>query len=135
MLSGRFASSSASQYHELLPSLKDLVTYIQQKICANDASCKASAEALRSVDYLDVDYDTISQSFTMSAFWHTSPNSRTWNEKVDNRGGSMKVEVGVLSKEKATHPEELSLGGFLAVIGEDSKPSTLQRFPSFAGLG
>ena len=40
----------------------------------------------------------------------------------------MKVEVGVLAIEKATQPEELSLGGFLAVLGEDTKPST-QDYP------
>ena len=124
VLSERFASSSAYQYHELLPSLIDLVTYIQQKLCANDGPCKARSDTLRSADYLDVDYDTISQSFTVSASWHTSPSPGTWDERIDNRGGSVKVEVGVLANEKATRPEELSLGGYLTVLGEDKEPST-----------
>jgi len=120
----RFASSSAYQYHELLPSLNDLVTYLQQKLCANDGPCKARSDTLRSADYLDVDYNTISQSLTVGASWHTSPNSGTWDHRIDNRGGSVKVEVGVLANEEATQPEELSLGGYLAVLGEDKKLRT-----------
>lgn len=42
-----------------------------------------------------------------------------------------RLEVGILSPEKATEPEELSLGGFLTVIGEDDKPKpTLFSFPA-----
>jgi hypothetical protein len=41
------------------------------------------------------------------------------------------MEVGILSVAPAQEPEELSLGGFLTVIGEDTKPSpTLFSFPS-----
>lgn len=124
MLSERFASSSAYQYHGTLPSLQDLVTYIQIKVCANDESCKTRSKHLIYADYLDVDYDTISQSFIVSVFWHTGPSLGIWDERIDNRRGSVKVEVGVLANEKATQPEELSLGGFLVVLGEDKKPST-----------
>ncbi|KAK3716847.1 protease B nonderepressible form [Vermiconidia calcicola] len=42
-----------------------------------------------------------------------------------------RTEVGTLQVEKATEAEELSLGGFLTVIGEDDHPSkTLFSFPS-----
>ena len=41
------------------------------------------------------------------------------------------MEVGILSVEKALQAEEISLGGFLTVVGEDNKPSpTLFSFPS-----
>ena len=33
------------------------------------------------------------------------------------------VEVGLLANEKATEPEEVSLEGFLAVLGKDKNPS------------
>lgn len=121
VLSERFASSSAYQYHNLLPSLRDLVTYIQHKVCADETSCKTRSKALNSADYLDIDYDTISQSITISAFWHIAPGSGKWDERIESCGESVKVEVGVLANEKATQPEELSLGGFLAVLGEDKK--------------
>lgn len=124
MISERFASSAAYQYYKLLPSLKELVTYIQQKVCGQDDSCKVKANALNHADYLDMDYDTISQSLVLNAFWHVSPHSDTWEDKISIRQGSTKVEVGVLANEKPTQPEELSLGGFLAILGEDAKPST-----------
>jgi hypothetical protein len=42
-----------------------------------------------------------------------------------------RLEVGILSVEKAIQPEELSLGGFLTVLGENTKPSpTLFSFPA-----
>ncbi|MCJ1256631.1 protease B nonderepressible form [Lignoscripta atroalba] len=122
--SERFASSAAFQYYSLLPSLADLITYIQQKICLRDDKiCFAEATTLESADYLDIDYDTISQALVLSIFRHQSPKSASWNEQIHNHGGAVKVEVGVLANEKPTEPEELSLGGFLAVIGEDDKPS------------
>lgn len=76
-----------------------------------------------SANYLDIDYDTISQSLVLSAFWHSPPLTGAWDERIDNSQPSGKVEVGVLANEKPAQPAELSLGGFLAVLGEDSKPS------------
>ncbi|KAL2036992.1 hypothetical protein N7G274_010277 [Stereocaulon virgatum] len=131
VLSERFASSAAYQYYELLPSLKELVTYIQQKVCADNVLCKGRADALNQAEYVDIDYDTISQSLVISAFWHSNATTGSWDEQIDNQGGSVKIEVGVLANEKATRPEELSLGGFLAVLGEDIKLNpTLFSFPS-----
>ena len=37
-------------------------------------------------------------------------------------GDKAKVEVGVLANEVPTEPEELKLGGWLTVVGEDEKP-------------
>ena len=124
MISERFASSAAYQYYKLLPSLKELVIYIQQKVCGQDDLCKVKANALNHADYLDMDYNTISQSLVLNAFWHVSPQLDAWEDKISIRQESTKVEVGVLANEKPTQPEELSLGGFLAILGEDVKPST-----------
>ena len=109
----------------MLPSLGDLIIYIQQKICAHeDRACHASAASLDSAHYLDIDYDAISQALVLNAFRSQSPSSRIWNEKIQNLRGSTNLEVGVLANEVPTKPEELSLGGFLTVVGEDEKPST-----------
>jgi len=125
LISELFASSSAWQYHSALPSLKDLVTYIEQKICPpGSETCHKEAHTLASASYLDIDYDTISQVVVLSAFWPESPNSPTWDEQIQNSEGADQVEVGVLANEQPVEPEELSLGGFLTVIGEDDKPST-----------
>lgn len=125
LISERFASSSAWQYHSALPSLSELVTYIEQKICPPTSQrCHSEAQSLASASYLDIDYDTISQVVVLSAFWHEPPSSLTWEEQIENSEGADQVEVGVLANEQPTEPEELSLGGFLTVVGEDDKPST-----------
>lgn len=64
---------------------------------------------------------------SVAAYWTT----RTWNLDITNAAGKDRVEVGLLSVEEPLQPEELSLGGFLTVVGEDSKLSpTLFSFPS-----
>lgn len=137
MTSERFKSSTALQYHDLGPSLKDLVTYIQLKICTpSDELCIAKASSLSAVDYLDIDYDAISQSLTLTTFQHKAPPPGAWTEKIQKRGISAKTEVGVLASEKAIEPEQLSLGGFLATVGESTKLSAPLKisviFPCFS---
>ena len=85
--------------------------------------CKSKAEILEYADYLDFDYDAISQTVVLSAFWHGNQSSGTWDESIDNRGGSDQAEIGVLTTEKPKNLEEVSLGGFLVVLGEDKKLS------------
>ena len=46
-----------------------------------------------------------------------------WSEHIRNERGGAKVEVGMLSNEQPIEPEELSLSGYLTVLGEDEKPS------------
>ncbi|KKA18750.1 hypothetical protein T310_7299 [Rasamsonia emersonii CBS 393.64] len=135
ILSQRFASTSALQFHSLLPSLADLVTYIQQVICnPNDTDCQSHASSLLSADSVDIDYDSISHSLTFSGFWSKPPEGQDgWTEDIrkHNKGTNEKVEVGLLAAQKAVEPEELSMGGFLTVIGEDKKlKPTLFSFPS-----
>ena len=104
--------------------MTDLATYLQHKVCPEtDESCRLRAASLNSTDYLDVDYDAISQSLVLSAFWHSPPQAGVWDERITNSQASTKVEVGVLANEKPTEPEELSLAGFLAIVGEDRKLS------------
>ncbi|KAL2010408.1 hypothetical protein VTN00DRAFT_6215 [Thermoascus crustaceus] len=133
ILSERFASTSSSQFHSLLPSLSNLVTYIQQKACrASDAECQNRAVSILSADYVDIDYDSISHALTISGYWSKSPQGDGWTEEIKKRElGADKVEVGLLSSEPATEPEELKVGGFLAVVREnDNLKPTLFSFPS-----
>ena len=101
-----------------------MVTYVEQKICPSlGEACYIKAGLLKSADYLDVDFDTISQALTLITFQHRPQNLGLWNEQINNHGGTTRVEVGVLANETPREPEELSLGGFLTIIGEDDKPS------------
>ncbi|PLB43188.1 PIG-X-domain-containing protein [Aspergillus steynii IBT 23096] len=133
ILSTRFASTAAYQYHALLPSLDTLVSYIQNKVCAASGSeeCLRHAASLASADSLDINYDSISHALTLTGYWARSP-SGGWTEKIQKQAaGAGQVEVGFLGTEKALEPEEIKMGGLLGVVGSDDqlKP-TLFSFPS-----
>ncbi|KAI9847798.1 MAG: protease B nonderepressible form [Sclerophora amabilis] len=126
--SERFASSTALQYFQLLPSLDVLTAYMQHNACpSTDRSCDERISILRSAGSVDIDYDAISHMLVFKAFWDAAPSSGLWAEDIQNSSEKDKVEVGVLAKEKATEPEELSFSGFLTVVGEDDKPGEFRR--------
>jgi hypothetical protein len=84
------------------------------------------ASSLLTADSVDIDYDSISHALTISAFWSQPPRRQNrWTEEITRHKNakSERVEVGVLANERATDPEDLSVGGFLAVVGEDRKLS------------
>lgn len=123
--SDRFTTSSAFQYYQLLPSLGNVAAYIQNKICPTlGDDCSAFASNLPAADYVDVDFDTISQALVFNVFRHNSADPGGWTGQIASVSTTGKIEVGVLANEPPTEPEELSLGGFLTVLGEDEKPST-----------
>jgi hypothetical protein len=125
-----------------VPSLQQLVNYIREKICktsSDQQTCEDQASALARASYLDIDFDIISHALVINAFWATAPYFNMWTEKIasDTKGPSSsidsnsKIEIGVLNAESTKEPEELSLAGFLTVLGEDEKASpTHFSFPS-----
>lgn len=119
------SSEPSLQFHEALSSPNNLVTYIQQKICPESHSrCQEHAASLLSADSLDIDYDSSSHSLVVSGYWSKSPDENGWTEDIRRDGtGFEKVEVGLLALEKANDPQELSVGGFLGVVGETEKLS------------
>ena len=124
ILSERFALSSTWQYHQVLPSLRDFVDYVQKKACSpGDSVCGQQVERLRKTSYVDMDFDAISQTLVINAFWKEAPSAEGWTERFSSKGDENAVEIGVLANEKATEAEELSFGGFLAVVGSGEKPS------------
>ena len=123
-MSERFTASAAFQYYQFISSLDNLIVYVEQKICPGRGDvCYAYAKSLASANYVDIDFDTISQALIISGFRHAPHDPLGWDEQISNFDGSTRVEVGVLANEKPTEPEELSLGGFLSILGEDDKPS------------
>ena len=141
LVSSRFASASSLHYHSTLPSLSNLVAYMQQKFCPrSDIACIHSVSLLNIADSLDIDYDAISHALTFTAYWSKPPPAffdpitaetfyDSWTVTVNALAD--RVEVGVLSAEAAPDPSELQLSGFLTVVGEDKAPApTLFSFPS-----
>lgn len=73
-----------------------------------------------------MDYDSISHALILNGFWSHAPSPAGWTENIrQDEGVTDKVEIGVLSQETSSDVEELKLGGFLTVVGEDIKPSPL----------
>ena len=124
----RFSLSAATQYYSPLENISDFVEYFKYKLCRkSEPECLARVSKLLSASSIDVDFDTISHALTLTAYW--AP--QTWGLDLSNKASNDRLEVGVLSVESPREPEELSLGGFLTVVGEDSKPSpTLFSFPA-----
>lgn len=107
----------------------NVAAYVQHKICSElGVECSAFASNLAAADYIDFGFDTISQALVVNVFRHKSTDPGGWTEQITSAGTTSKVEVGVLANEQPTEPEELSLGGFLTVLGEDDKPSTFHFY-------
>ncbi|KAL2074922.1 hypothetical protein VTL71DRAFT_8702 [Oculimacula yallundae] len=128
----RFSHSSASQYYSPLPNLLNLISYLAHKLCITppvDPTCLPRIEGLYKASTLEIDFDTISHALTITAFFPPSTQPLQISKLVTSP--SSRLEIGILSVEKAKEVEELSLGGFLTVLGENTKPSpTLFSFPA-----
>ncbi|CAL3964667.1 unnamed protein product [Diplocarpon coronariae] len=130
----RFSHSAASQYYSPLPTLLDFTSYLTHKLCpsrsaTSDFSCISRVQALLSASTLDLDFDTISHVVTLSVFF--APKTQALSLSKPSSFSPSRMEVGILSVEKALETEELSLGGFLTVLGESTKPApTLFSFPA-----
>lgn len=76
-----------------------------------------------SVAYLDIDYDIKSSGLVVAAYWDSGPgNNGDWNDHIQNTRFE-RHEIGVLTQDKADAAEDVGLGGWLVVIGQDDKPS------------
>lgn len=127
ILSTRFAASTSAQFYTRLPSLDSLVAYIERGVCSSSSdpdNCRQQAEALRSADSLDINYDSISHALTVSGFWASAPEGG-WTEEIAKpvRQGTDQIEVGLLGAEPAREPEEIKMGGLLGVVGNDDQLS------------
>ena len=124
----RFSRSAAFQYYQPLELLDHFIEYTGYKLCRkSDDECWKRVSNLVFASSVDIDFDTISHALTITALWEP----QTQDFEVKNSRTNDRMEVGILSVESPKEPEELSLGGFLTVVGEDTKPKpTLFSFPA-----
>ncbi|KAK3060603.1 hypothetical protein LTS18_008178 [Coniosporium uncinatum] len=116
----------------MVPSLTNLIIYLGQKFCREgDVACHRQALSLSKASNIDIDYDTISHALIFKALWSDDPSGGAWNEDLQKVREDDSLEVGVLNNETPEEKEELKLGGFLTVVGDDdhAKPA-LFSFPS-----
>ncbi|RMZ91216.1 hypothetical protein DV736_g1532, partial [Chaetothyriales sp. CBS 134916] len=142
-IQGPIDSSSALQYYSVLPSLSSLVAYIQRTACLRgDVTCLHTASLLNIADGLDIDYDGMSRTLTVTAFWSKPPavlfdpigewtTYDVWNVDIQRTGANERIEVGILNPSAAKDAYELQLSGLLTLVGEDDHPKpTRFHFPS-----
>ena len=133
ILSTRFSSSASTQFYTILPSLHQLVAKLQATVCRpSDTICTHSIALLNLANYLDIDFDSISQTVTLSPYWSKPPetllnpveDSVTYNEwalQIDSSPND-KIEVGVLkSSETPTEKPQIHMEGYIAAVGDDEK--------------
>jgi hypothetical protein len=139
-----FSTTPALQYHSVLPDLDQLVAYLQRTICPHSSlSCIHSTALLATSDSFDVSWDTISSTLTVAAFWSHPPSflvdpeagtksNNAWSISIETPPAESRAEVGILSVEPSkSDPHELTLSGFLTVLGQDTKPKpTRFSFPT-----
>ena len=105
----------------------DLVTFIQMRLCGEDQyPCRLRAHDLNWADYIDIDYDAVSNAFTIRAFWANSrAEDLMWYEThLKGTDPSDTLEVGVLMNEIPDEEEELRYSGFLTQVGNDKEPGS-----------
>ena len=132
IFSERFASSASYHFYSALPSLRTLQEYLLHKVCTVDTTgqCVQKVKPLKHADYIDIDFDSVSQAVNLRILRSKPPSTKFWQERISQTGDS-RVEVGLLAAEVSREPEKQSFRGLLAVLGEDSKPSkhsTTQQF-------
>lgn len=134
ILSTDFTTASALQYYSVLPSLAQFIDYLLDHLCPtteSESSCHAAINQLRDASHLDLDYDTLASTLTVTALW-PRPISLTsgWSTNITNALLD-KTELGVFSSSPAANPTDLQLEGFLVDVGEHDAPKpTLFFFPS-----
>lgn len=146
IISERFASGATLQYYSVLPSTRYLAAYIQRNICkSSDVVCTHSAALLNIASYIDIDYDALSHTLSLTTYWSKPPEVlmdpvgewttyNHWNLAI-NGSPADRNEVGILRPSTelspAASPGEVQMEGFLTVLGQDDTPKpTLFSFPS-----
>lgn len=112
--------------------MQSLVSFIRNTTChrhkTDGTECHDRAESLLTADSVDLDYDSISHTLTVTGLW-SSPPKGGWTEDIHKPASSAdQVEFGLLGAEKGIEAEEIKMGGLLAVVGQDKK---LSMSPSF----
>jgi hypothetical protein len=108
-----------------LPNLRDLPKTIRDRFTLDGMLFEKFAGAVSDADYVDMDYDSISQAVVVTIHWSESPRQPEggWTESISVPDNESTIEIGVLSHESNSDPEDIQFGGFLTVLGRDDSPS------------
>lgn len=134
--SGRFATTSTYQYFRHAPIREEIARWLLREPCQpslkrgeTNRVCSENFYAMiREATYVDLDFDAIGHALVLIIVWnppkiHGEGKGELEGPWISKLRKEDRVEVGTLQAESSTEMEELSLGGFLTVLGEDEKPS------------
>jgi hypothetical protein len=129
-LSERFSMSASLQYYAYLDSVVDSIANFQTLFCASENGlCRLLGQQLHTAAYVDVDYDTITRAVVLTAVWSKAQTPDGWSEVIELPTADSTIEIGVLSHEPNSDPEDVQFGGFLTVLGQDTAPSMSSSQP------
>ncbi|KAF3894903.1 hypothetical protein GTR04_2958 [Trichophyton interdigitale] len=116
----------------LLPSLHQLITYLDQYICQENTECSNRIASISSASSLDIDYNDSTAHLTVAAYWPDAPEKTGWTEVINEpKYDGDRVEIGILAEQTPLKPEEVRVGGMLADIGRKAELTpTLFSFSS-----
>ncbi|CCU82741.1 unnamed protein product [Blumeria hordei] len=125
------------QFYSPLSSIAKLEDYLQNMAYSRlppsiSEQCSKRLSSLISATQLDISFTGSSQSFSISSFTPTGTKSLflQFSEELSDKYKT-RHEIGFLTSSKANNPEDISVSGFLTVIGDDKKlKPTLFSFPS-----
>ncbi|KAF3926075.1 hypothetical protein ABW20_dc0109657 [Dactylellina cionopaga] len=106
--------------------LSAMLKPLSNKVCGPaKKSCKEKIVGFGSASSVDLKYDAISQTLELNVLWgsYSSGNSKdgSWDTLIEPDTPTSLIEVGVLGTGGNSPPEEITLEGKLAVVGQDEK--------------
>ncbi|CAD6502372.1 BgTH12-04964 [Blumeria graminis f. sp. triticale] len=115
------------QFYSPLSSIAKFEEYLQNIVCSRlppsfSEECSKRLSSLISATYLDISFTGSSQSLSISSFAPTSAKSLflQFSEELSIKYKT-RHEIGFLTSSKANKPEDISISGFLTVIGDNKK--------------
>jgi hypothetical protein len=108
----------------LVPDPRKLPHELRDRFYPDNSLFEEFVEAVEGADYVDMDYDAATQTVVVtfhSTKFFLEPGS--WMETISLPSSESTVEIGVLSHELNSDPEDIQFGGFLTVLGRDDTPS------------
>jgi hypothetical protein len=124
-----YSAVPASGQVRWVPSLRNLAQNMRERFYRDNDIFEKLADEVDAADYVDLDYDATTQTvvFTFQST-KTFVEPGSWTETINLPDKESTIEIGVLSHEFNSDPEDIQFGGVLTVLGRDDEPSKLIHF-------
>jgi hypothetical protein len=120
------STSPSMHFYSDVPGFRDLVQNMRERSYLDNDIFEKLADEVNDADYVDLDYDATTQTvvFTFQST-KTFVEPGSWTETINLPDKESTIEIGVLSHEFNSDPEDIQFGGVLTVLGRDDEPSKL----------